>query len=556
MIADLKNIILFKMNDNICFCSPQNSASAEIALRSNFPGITFEIKNPLELSQQGILQLFRSFRSCERSVFFVYDLPVQRSLFQYSLILLWISRQGAYMADTQGKMERVGWGTLLFRSFPSLLLQIMSLPLELFKIRRKLRKLEEKGNKTRLDLKKLIGADIKLAYLRTDLVFGTKAGGSVGHIAGVVNGFIEGGARVFIISTDKLELIDSEKTPLHMVKPGARYNFLAEIPELDFNEVFFQAACPIFQKESPNLIYQRYSLNNFTGVALAREFKLPFVLEYNGSEIWVARNWGRRLRFEKLAEKIELLNFQAADLITVVSKPLKDELVGQGIPAQKIIVNPNGVDPQRYRPDIDGSRIRQQYRLEGKIVIGFIGTFGNWHGAEVLAKAAVKLISEYHAPEEVHFLFIGDGVKLPETRRIIQEGNIEERTTFTGLVPQEQGPEYLAACDILVAPHVPNPDGSPFFGSPTKLFEYMAMGKGIVASNLDQIGEVLEHGRTAWLVETGNAAKLADGILSLIQDEKLRGLLGRNARAEALEKYTWKQHVNRTIAKLGEVLKS
>jgi glycosyltransferase involved in cell wall biosynthesis len=544
------------MSTNICFCLASDKALAEAVLRDKFPGISFKIQSPLELRQQNVFRFFRGFRSYKMAVFFTYDLRVQRSLFQYSSILTWLSRKGAYLADMQGKLVKVGWGDLLFRSLPAVIMQLFSLPFEIIRIRKKLRILEEKEPSPRASLREKPGEAIKLAYLRTDLVFGTKAGGSVGHIAGVVNGFIERGSQVFIISTDKLELIDKQQTPLYPVKPKAKYNFLAEIPEMYYNRVLFKTAGSIFKKQSPNLIYQRYSLNNFSGVALAREFRLPFILEYNGSEVWVARNWGKRLRFEKLALRVELLNFHAADLVTVVSNPLKDELIERGIPAGKILVNPNGVDPQRYRPDIDGGRIRQQYGLEGKTIVGFIGTFGNWHGAEVLAKAAVILVRELNLPPEVHFLFIGDGVKLPETKRIIREGNIEERTTFTGLVPQEQGPEYLAACDILVAPHVPNPDGSPFFGSPTKLFEYMAMGKGIVASDLDQIGEVLEHGKTAWLVEPGNAAQLADGITNLVQDEKLRGLLGKNARAEVLEKYTWRSHVAKTIARLGEILKS
>ena len=75
---------------------------------------------------------------------------------------------------------------------------------------------------------------------------------------------------------------------------------------------------------------------------------------------------------------------------------------------------------------------------------------------------------------------------------------------FTGSLPSDKVAEYLDASDILVSPHIPMPDGSRFFGSPTKLFEYMAMGKAIVASRLEQLAEVLEHDRTAWLVTPGN----------------------------------------------------
>ena len=97
-------------------------------------------------------------------------------------------------------------------------------------------------------------------------------------------------------------------------------------------------------------------------------------------------------------------------------------------------------------------------------------------------------------------------------------------------------------------------DGTPFFGSPTKLFEYMAIGKGIVASNLGQIGQVLEHGRTAWLVAPGDIDALVDGLERLIGDAALRSALGAEARREVVARYTWHEHTRRTIARLQEIV--
>src|SRR4029453_5904089 len=105
----------------------------------------------------------------------------------------------------------------------------------------------------------------------------------------------------------------------------------------------------------------------------------------------------------------------------------------------------------------------------------------------------------------------------------------------------------LAACDILASPHVPNPDGSPVFGSPTKLFEYMAMGKAIVASHLDQIGDVLRHGQTAWMVPPGDVHGLASGLAFLIDDRNLQATLGGAARRDVLAHYTWRAHVKRIL---------
>ena len=91
------------------------------------------------------------------------------------------------------------------------------------------------------------------------------------------------------------------------------------------------------------------------------------------------------------------------------------------------------------------------------------------------------------------------------------------------------------------------PDNHPFFGSPTKLFEYMAMGKAIAASALDQIAEVLEHGRTALLVAPGDSVELAAAIRRLAGDPPLRAELGRNARAAALARHTWRQNAARVL---------
>ena len=85
------------------------------------------------------------------------------------------------------------------------------------------------------------------------------------------------------------------------------------------------------------------------------------------------------------------------------------------------------------------------------------------------------------------------------------------------------------------------------FGSPTKLFEYMAMGKAIVASRLGQIGEVLVDNETAVLVEPGSARELADAILRLSGSRDLRERLGAAARRAAIERHTWKQNAQRVI---------
>ena len=387
-------------------------------------------------------------------------------------------------------------------------------------------------------------------YLRSDLSFGVRAGGSVGHTAGVVNELEHYAGRPILITTDDIATVrpDIEQ---HLVTPSEAFWNFRELPTLVLNDTLEAATDRALHGRVPAFVYQRYSLNNYTGLRVARKTGVPLVIEYNGSEVWMSRHWSRPLAYESLSERIERLNLRGADLVVVVSRAMRDEILARGVDATRVLVNPNGVDPERYSPGVDGSSVRAQLGLNDATVVGFIGTFGPWHGAETLARAYVRLRSLYpQLASRVRLLMIGAGPAMSEVERVLAEGGALDTAVFTGLVPQEEGPRYLAACDVLVSPHVPNPDGTPFFGSPTKLFEYMAMGKGIVASKLDQIGEVLEDRKSALLVPPGDVDALAEHVANLAGDRTLRECLGAEARRIALERHTWREHTRRTIDEL------
>jgi glycosyltransferase involved in cell wall biosynthesis len=158
-----------------------------------------------------------------------------------------------------------------------------------------------------------------------------------------------------------------------------------------------------------------------------------------------------------------------------------------------------------------------------------------------------QAIKSIPAGVPIRFLLVGSGSLHVEVEKRVEADVASGRVIFTGAVGHDRVPGLLDACDILVAPHVPLADGSEFFGSPTKIFEYMAMGKGIVASRLGQIGEVLVDGETALLVEPGDVGELDKAIVRLVQDKGLREALGAKAREVAETKHTWTHNARRVL---------
>lgn len=490
-----------------------------------------------------LLRHLRRYDSAEYIVGHVAAAPTPAAA---ATLMRLVTRGPCDFVDADGRRRRIGWGhaaALVTRALSDRIGARSLLRRVAADVDMRLARARAKRQAKPLDL----GG--RPMYLRSDLWFGVKSGGSVGHIAGVLNNLAAFTGEPVFITTAEVPTVAPE-IERHVVPPGSRFWDFPELPLIAFTERY-TAAARAFAPQNVSFIYQRYSLNNYSGAALAEERGLPFVLEYNGSEVWINRNWAQPLIHEPLSIAIEELNLVAADVIVVVSRPMRDELVGRGVRPDKILVNPNGVDPDAYSPAIDGSAVRDRYGMRGETVIGFIGTFGAWHGAEVLADAFGRLL--HRRPElrpKLRLLLVGDGQRMPDVRAALARHGVEDRCVLTGLVPQAEGPAHLAACDILASPHVPNPDGTPFFGSPTKLFEYMAMQRPIVASALDQIAEVLDPS-TAVLTRPGDPDDLVRGLLEVIDDPERGACLAAAARRVALERHTWHDHTRRIIEALA-----
>lgn len=384
-------------------------------------------------------------------------------------------------------------------------------------------------------------------YLRATIST-AKEGGMLSHSGGFVRGAASLGHKFrFVLSESSTTPNDQTKDKV-AIKPSSLLGATRALFEIWNNIVFTSQAAQLIEGEADfDFIYQRYSRFNWTGVALSLARGRPLALEYNGSEVWISKRWDPVGQLW-LLDRFERLNQRAADFIFVVSEVERRNLVSAGVNESKVVVNPNGVDPEIFRPDCGGQKIRINLGIQDRIVIGFLGTFGPWHGAPVLAEAAAR-VSKSSA---CHFLFIGDGDERPVTEEIIERGGVS--ATFVGRIPHNEAPAYLDACDILASPHVPSKDGTEFFGSPTKLFEYLSSARPVVASRLGQIADVIEDEETGLLVEPGDAGQLARAIERLATDESLRKRLGEAGRQRVIEKFTWQQNAARVFDAMEKLL--
>ena len=393
-------------------------------------------------------------------------------------------------------------------------------------------------------------------------------------MTGIINGLVRSGMDVEVSSLAPPPL----RSPRVSLRPLGHPDVLGLPAELNHYRVEEEAvrAYRNYGADQYRFVYQRLSVHSYAGAAISRQLGVPLIVEYNGSEVWIARNWGRPLRYERLASRSEAAVLRHAHLVVTVSDVLAKELEDRGVPAERILSHPNGfdptaLDPQRYSSEELGARRRSLGVAESGVMVAFIGTFGRWHGTEILARCVRSLAEsdpKWLDDKGVHFVFIGDGLRMPEVSAIL-DGPAARFSTLTGLVPQEEAPAYLAAADIAVSPHVPNEDGSEFFGSPTKLFEYMGMGKAIIASALGQIGEVLKPAisasalpvgepedsdeRVAVLTRPGDVSDLTRAVQFLVEAQRWRVSLGRRAREKALREYTWDDQVEQILRRLKDV---
>lgn len=370
------------------------------------------------------------------------------------------------------------------------------------------------------------------------------------HISSFAKGLEELGHTVTVIGPPGVVLDPNRTNPSTSSRLGALLGTIArktpqalfETMEMAYNLNAYPRLSREVTQHKPTFIYERYAPFCLAGLRVAQKHKIPFVLEMNDTLDMERARQGKALVMKGPARQFEDILIHQASLIVVVSGFLKNSLVQRGVPPERVLVTPNAVHADVFNPDLfDRAAIRQRLDFQDKVVVGFVGAFVKWHRVDFLIEALAQV--RVHHPELIG-LFVGNGVEREPCEALARQLGIGESVVFTGRIAHSQIPEYVCAMDIGVMP------GSNPFGSPMKIFEYMAMGVPAIGPRFIPIEEVIDHEVNGLIFPPDRVGDLAATLQRLVESPTWRKELGAAARQKILTKHLWSHNAENVILQL------
>jgi len=373
---------------------------------------------------------------------------------------------------------------------------------------------------------------MRIAIIRTTL---NKGSGQVMVIREVSRRLVERGYEVHIYSREI-----KEKIPYSIEIP----TFMNSVPFI--RGITFAFKINEYLKDY-DIIHTHYHPGIFSGNLAKNKLKIPHVLTYHGyAPIGIWRN--PRQRIKMIDHRLgSLISFHLGiDHFMPVSNYLKNELISfYGVKEHKITTIYNGIDINRFSPKNSGEIIREKYKLDSNPVVLFLGRLAPYKGIQFLLHAVPIIKKEI---PNIKVLIAGSAREdVLNIKAMITKLGIAKSLIFTGFVPDELLPNLYAACDVFCFTSLW--EG---FGLPPA--EANATGKPVVAFNITAIPEVVKHKKTGILVPPRNVNKLAEAIIYLLQNEKIRKRLGNNGRKHVENNFIWDKTVKEVIRIYKKVL--
>lgn len=260
-----------------------------------------------------------------------------------------------------------------------------------------------------------------------------------------------------------------------LIRPG-----MIKVPVLDMASILYFHAKEIkrqIQEFKPDVIIAFGILNAYIGMQQAKKHDIPFVYYLIDHLHTLLPNELTR----KTAEQFEKHTLKDADKIFVINKGLKDYAVEMGGDINKVSIIPAGVDLEKFNPQVDGSSIREKYGIKkDDLLLFFMGWIYDFSGMKEVAESLCTTNNE-----KIKLMIVGEGDLYKPLLKMRSEQHLEDKLILTGKIPFEEVPQHVAAADICLLPAYKNEIMMNIV--PIKIYEYMAMGKPVIATNLPGI---------------------------------------------------------------------
>lgn len=299
--------------------------------------------------------------------------------------------------------------------------------------------------------------------------------------------------------------------------PKAAYELL----ELGYSIVAYVRLARAAREFRPDVIYERYNLFLLAGAMLKRRLRIPLLLEVNAPIAQERARFGGGLGLPWLARWAEGVAWRGADFVLPVTRVLAGHVHRRGVPSERVVVVPNGINAAHFATAPEQQTAKELLGWSDELVFGFTGFVRDWHGVD----RVLRWLASSGSPASAVLLVVGDGPERSNLERLARSLGIEARVRFTGVVPRDDVPALVAAFDVALQPAVVD------YASPLKLFEYLALGKAIVAPRQPNIEEVLRDGDNAVLFDPTDDAAFASALTLVSEDAMLRRRLAARAHA-------------------------
>jgi len=363
---------------------------------------------------------------------------------------------------------------------------------------------------------------VRILYVIENLFFG----GGERAFAQIINGLDKKRYEIYVVCLLQGEFAEKIKNSATILSFNLRDRFsLVKI---------YQLAKMIKEKDI-QIVHSQGGRADFFARIAAKIAKVPVVISTvamppEGYNVGLLKK-GIYVLLDRFSERF-------VDRFIVVSEALKERLIKKHkIPSEKIVKICNGVEVEEYESrDEDAFKIREEFNISSNVpIVGFIGRLVWQKGLIYFVQAMKKIVSEMLPNREIKFLIVGEGPLRKKLEILVKKLDIRDVVIFAGF--RRDVKEVLSSLEILVLPSIRE-------GQPIILLEAMAMGKPIVATNIEGINETVINEVTGILVSPKNPRTLAEAIVYLLEDKKRATEMGRMGKKIVNEKFNIKNKIN------------